>query len=109
MVLRRTIVFKLVIFIHFFLFAENVLSQPNADFSATPVVGCAPLLVQFTDLSTGNPTSWKWDLGNGTTSTVQNPSVAYFTSGQFSIKLIAINSSGSDTIIKNQFIKFIRA
>jgi gliding motility-associated-like protein len=81
-----------------------VLGQPVADFSATPVSGCAPLLVKFTDLSTDNPTSWKWDLGNGTTSILQNPSVTYFASGRYNITLISTNASGSDTIVKNQYI-----
>ena len=104
MVLHKTIILKLVILVHFFLYAANCFAQPVADFSASPLTGCAPLRVQFTDLSTGNPTSWKWDLGNGTISSSQNPSVTYFASGQYSVTLIAINSGGSDTIIKNQYI-----
>ena len=105
MVLHKTIALKLFIVVHFFLYVENALAQPAADFSATPVIGCAPLLVNFTDLSAGDPTSWKWDLGNGTVSTSQSPSTTYFTSGQYSVTLIATNSSGlSDTIVKDQYI-----
>ena len=64
------------------------LAQPTANFSANPTAGCAPLVVNFSDLSTGNPTSWRWDLGNGTTSLLQNPSVTYFNPGQYTVRLI---------------------
>ncbi|MEJ7625276.1 MAG: PKD domain-containing protein [Ferruginibacter sp.] len=79
-------------------------AQPVANFSATPLSGCAPLVVNFTDQSTGNPTQWRWDLGNGTISFLQNPSVTYFNPGQYSIKLVAQNASGADSIIKTQYI-----
>ncbi len=79
-------------------------AQISANFSATPTDGCAPLLVMFSDASTGNPTSWKWDLGNGTISFLQNPAVTYFTPGTYNIKLVAKNSSGADSIVKSQFI-----
>ncbi len=79
-------------------------AQLVANFSASPTYGCAPLLVTFSDSSTGNPTSWKWDLGNGTISFLQNPSVTYFNPGQYNVKLVVSNSTGSDSIIKSQFI-----
>lgn len=79
-------------------------AQPTANFSASPTSGCAPLVVNFTDLSTGNPTQWRWDLGNGTTSVLRNPSVTYFTPGQYTIRLIAINAAGRDTMIRTQYI-----
>ncbi len=41
-----------------------------ADFSGTPTSGTVPLTVQFTDLSTGGPTMWSWDFGDGGTSMV---------------------------------------
>jgi hypothetical protein len=37
---------------------------PTASFSASPTSGTAPLTVQFTDTSTGGPTSWEWDFQN---------------------------------------------
>jgi hypothetical protein len=42
-----------------------------------PLEGAPPLLVQFTDLSTGTIASWKWDFGDGETSTEQNPEHKY--------------------------------
>jgi len=79
-------------------------AQLRAGFSANPLSGCAPLVVRFTDQSTGNPTQWRWDLGNATTSFLQNPSVTYFNPGQYTIKLVIQNASGRDSIIKNQYI-----
>ncbi len=42
-----------------------------------PLEGPPPLRVKFTDLSTGNITSWKWDFGDGQTSTEKNPEHTY--------------------------------
>ncbi len=79
--------------------------QPSAAFTASPLSGCTPLAVSFTDQSTGNPTSWAWDLGNGTTSTQQNPTTTYFNSGFYTIVLTVSNTAGSNTITKTQYIK----
>ena len=43
-------------------------AQLTANFTGSPLAGCAPLVVSFTDQSTGSPTQWKWDIGNGTIS-----------------------------------------
>jgi len=80
-------------------------AQVIANFSATPLSGCTPLIVRFTDLSTGNPTSWTWDLGNGTISFLQNPSVLYFTPGKYTIKLVAKNATGADSVVKTDYIE----
>ncbi len=80
-------------------------AQLHADFTATPEAGCAPLVVSFADFSSGNPSSWKWDLGNGTVSILRNPSVTYFNPGQYTVKLVVKNSQGADSVIKSQFIK----
>ncbi|MGN6568852.1 MAG: PKD domain-containing protein [Flavipsychrobacter sp.] len=79
-------------------------AQPTANFTASTTSGCSPIVVNFTDLSTGSPTSWSWDLGNGTTSTLQNPSTTYVTAGTYTVKLTASNSSGSNTKIVTGYI-----
>ena len=38
---------------------------PTAGFIATPTSGAAPLTVNFTDTSSGSPTSWAWNFGDG--------------------------------------------
>ncbi|MES2894351.1 MAG: PKD domain-containing protein [Bacteroidota bacterium] len=79
-------------------------AQLQADFTALAPTGCAPLIVHFTDKSTGNPTNWKWDLGNGTISFLQNPSASYFNAGQYTVKLIVSNGTHSDTLVETQFV-----
>ena len=79
-------------------------AQVKAGFTATNVAGCSPLVVQFQDASTGNPTSWRWDLGNGTISLFQNPSSVYFAPGTYTVKLVAKNAAGADSIVKTQFV-----
>jgi hypothetical protein len=44
-------------------------------------------LVAFKDLSVGQVTSWKWDFGDGTTSTEQYPLHAYKRAGNFAVIL----------------------
>lgn len=79
-------------------------SPPVADFSGEPTSGCAPLEVDFTDESTGDPTSWLWDFGDGQTSTDQNPTHIYDNPGSYTVSLTATNSVGSDTKTKTDYI-----
>lgn len=78
--------------------------KPVPNFGANIKSGCAPLIVQFSDSSLNSPTSWNWDLGNGTFSTQQNPIATYFNPGSYSVKLIATNASGVDSVRKVNFI-----
>src|SRR4051794_19654992 len=83
---------------------QAVNAQLHADFNASPTGGCAPLFVSFHDVSTGNPGSWKWDLGNGTISYLQNPSATYFSPGKYTIKLVVKNGNQADSIVKTSYI-----
>ncbi len=71
--------------------------KPDADFTADERRGVKPFTVNFTDLSTGNPTSWAWDFGDGTTSTEQNPVHVYQLEGAYDVSLTVKNSYGTDT------------
>lgn len=75
----------------------DILSPPVASFSRTPSSGTAPLNVQFTNQSTGNPTSWNWNFGDGQTSTAQNPNHTYATAGNYNVTLLVQNSAGSNS------------
>jgi len=77
---------------------------PVANFSATVVSGCSPLVVNFTDQSTGSPKFWNWDFGNGQLSNLQNPSIAFYTPGTYTITLVVKNSDGVDGITKTDYI-----
>ncbi len=69
---------------------------PDADFAAPNALGVGPLTVDFRDLSSGVPTTWLWDFGDGNTSTEQNPSHTYPTSGSYSVSLAVSNVHGMD-------------
>uniref|UniRef100_UPI000AF80FF0 NosD domain-containing protein n=1 Tax=Methanosarcina horonobensis TaxID=418008 RepID=UPI000AF80FF0 len=58
---------------------------PVAAFAASPISGDVPLTVSFTDESTGSPTSWFWDFGDGANSTEQNPSHTYASAGTYTV------------------------
>ncbi|NYT06029.1 MAG: PKD domain-containing protein, partial [Methanomicrobiales archaeon] len=62
-----------------------------------PPEGRVPLTVAFTDRSTGYPTSWFWDFGDGTTSTDQHPLHTYTEAGTYTVSLTVINAYGSDS------------
>ncbi|MCQ1535147.1 PKD domain-containing protein [Methanosarcina sp. KYL-1] len=83
---------------------ENAAGLPEAEFSADKTSGQAPLGVSFTDKSTGAPTAWKWEFGDGYTSTRQNPTHTYEKAGSYTVKLTASNPAGTDTETKYGYI-----
>ena len=71
----------------------NAVDVPAAAFSNNTL--SAPYIYEFSNNSTG-ATSFSWNFGNGQSSTQQNPDSVIFTqNGQFTITLIARNSSGN--------------
>lgn len=84
----------------------SVIGKPSASFSATPLTGSAPLLVQFTDRSTNMPTIWAWDFNNDgiIDSTAQNPSYTYTSAGIYTVKLTATNIRGSNSYVATNYI-----
>ncbi len=84
-------------------------NPPVADFTGSPTTGDAPLTVNFTDLSSNDPTSWSWDFGDGGTSTAQNPSHEYTAAGKYTVQLTATNAYGSDTETKTDYITVTEA
>lgn len=71
--------------------------SPTASFTASPTSGAAPLKVQFKDTSTGSPSSWAWDFGDGASSAQQSPTHTYDQPGTYTVTLTAANASGSDS------------
>lgn len=67
----------------------------TASFNSTTVSGCAPLVVDFTDASTGGPTSWSYDFGDGGSSSAQNPRYTFTKPGKYTVRLTV--SDGSST------------
>jgi len=78
----------------------------RADFEASPTYGQAPLTVNFTDRSTGNPTSWEWDFDgdNVVDSHDQNPSWEYKNPGWYTVRLTVSDGTDSDTCVKEMYI-----
>jgi PKD repeat protein len=71
----------------------------NASFTANKTEGYVPLVVQFTDTSSGSPTTWGWDFGDGSPgSTEQNPVHQFLTNGTYSVTLTALSATGSSTV-----------
>lgn len=77
---------------------------PEANFSGSPQTGVVPKLVSFTDLSSGNITSWNWEFGDGGTSTAANPSHEYTTPGTYTVALTVSGPGGSDTKTRVNYI-----
>ena len=67
---------------------------PEAAFTASPLIGAAPLTVTFTDESTGTPTYYSYDFGDGFKATGKNPVHTYRSPGTYVVKLtvLRINS-----------------
>jgi PKD repeat protein len=69
------------------LLAGCFLFTVEADFEASPRSGEPPLAVTFTPFVQGDISSWMWNFGDGTTSTVRNPEHTYTSEGTYSVTL----------------------
>jgi PKD repeat protein len=81
---------------------------PKADLSFSPTSPEVGDEVQFTDKSTddGQIVSWRWDFGDGTTSTEQNPKKKYLQAGTFKVKLtVKDNDNAESTVEKDIVVK----
>ncbi|HSG98633.1 MAG TPA: PKD domain-containing protein [candidate division Zixibacteria bacterium] len=79
-------------------------TTPVAAFSGSPTSGDAPLQVNFSDLSSNNPSAWSWNFGDGNGSTAQNPSHTYTSAGTYTVTLTASNCAGSDQATQVNYI-----
>lgn len=86
---------KLLLFFVLF-FASIAAKGVTANFTADYITGCSPLVVHFTNSSSG-ATSYFWNLGNGDSSHLANPSTSYITAGTFTVTLTAYNGTSSST------------
>ncbi|MCP3930272.1 MAG: PKD domain-containing protein [Bacteroidetes bacterium] len=78
---------------------HDTIHLPNALFKPDTVNGCAPVTVEFTDLSTSNEeiASWTWIYGDGNEATFDNndPHSYVFTDpGEYDVVLVLENSAG---------------
>ena len=76
---------------------------PAADFLASVTSTCNGV-VYFTNRSTGNPSGFHWEFGDGQTSTAADPVHVYTQNGTYTVRLSVSNSAGSDTEEKTGYI-----
>ncbi len=74
--------------------------EENAWFTFSPSAPTAGAPVHFTDASSGSPTAWLWDFGDGTTSTAQNPSHTYENAGTYTVRLTVTYSGGKQKSVE---------
>jgi len=82
----------------------NIELEPTAQFTSSETSGNTPLTVNFTDQSNFAPTSWLWNFGDSTTSTLQNPSKTYSAPGTYTVSLQSSNSSYTRSVSKSNLI-----
>lgn len=71
----------------------------NAGVMFSDLSGCAPFPVTFND-TTLTAASWQWNFGDGSTSSLQDPTHTYTTNGQFTTDVIITRADGCiDTIV----------
>jgi PKD repeat protein len=78
---------------------------PRASFTAMPVTGEDPLVVEFTNESTGTIDGMLWDFGDGASSTVISPSHLYAAIGSYTVTLTVTGPGGKDTKIRPKYVE----
>ncbi|MCF2502723.1 PKD domain-containing protein [Dyadobacter sp. CY107] len=80
---------------------SNNKPEPVADFTYAPNQNLvAPAVVAFTNTSL-NSSSYQWDFGDGTTSTLTNPTKQFTNEGVYPVKLTATGNGSSGTASKS--------
>ena len=79
-------------------------APPVAFFFGIPQKGTAPLTVLCTDVSDGDVSTWRWDVGEGTTSRQKDPRHQYNDSGYYLVTLTSSGPGGADTITRLGYI-----
>ncbi len=92
-----------------FITVTNVFGAPVAAFIASPLSGTAPLVVNFTDESTGVVTNHSWTFGDGGISALGNPSHTYSNAGVFSVSLAVMGPGGSSVTNRTSLITVTNA
>ena len=80
---------------------------PTAGFTGSPLNIVQGGTVNFSDTSvagTSAITSWNWSFGDGGTSSLQNPSHQYLSSGLFNVRLIVSDGTLADTLFVSDYV-----
>ncbi len=83
-----------------------VVLVPSIQYDMSIDSGCAPLQVQFTDMSGNNPTSYNWTFegGSPSMSTEANPLVTYESEGTYSVTVEMMNAAGTSSLTQTDII-----
>jgi PKD repeat protein len=83
----------------------TVYEPVDALFVGSPTSGIAPLLVSFTNSSTGDYTTCTWTFGDGgTSSSCGNPTHTYTAGGVYAVALTVSGPGGMDTLTRTGYI-----
>lgn len=108
----KAIKYVFTIFILSFYVNFGIDAQVNADFSADQTAGCSPLVVSFTNTSTGENLTYSWDFGNGNSSANKDPQATFTNPGTYMVTLTISNGTVHDettaniTVYKNPVADF---
>ncbi len=113
--MKKSITFIILMFIlSFQLHSDEIFpgsrEVPVADFQADLTLIPVGSSINFSDLSTGEPTSWEWTFEGGVPSTFIGkvpPAVYYNSSGLYDVQLIVENIDDSDTLTKADYIEVV--
>jgi len=78
---------------------------PDAAFTASPLSGTEPLIVTFTDQSTGDIITWDWTFGDDSISGARHPSHTYENIGVYTVSLTVTGPGCPDTETKTDYIQ----
>lgn len=89
----------------------TIITAPAADFAATTTSGCAPLRVQFDNLSSANATDFEWQFSGASLAitTQRSPTVEFTAPGTYTVTLTARNAAGEAVATKMDFITVLES
>jgi predicted outer membrane repeat protein len=85
----------------------RAMDKPLLNFSASQTSGCAPLTVNFQNLTPNPVSEYAWLFGDGHSSSAVNPTNVYMNPGSYTVRLYAINACGEDSLIRTGYIEVI--
>jgi len=89
-------------------FSLSPAGPPVASFTGNPTNGAAPLVVAFTN-STSGATNYSWSFGDGNTSTAINPVNTYSSAGVYTVTLTAVGVGGTNTQTRVNYVSVTNA
>jgi len=85
--------------------SKNNIELFEVDIASSSSFGCAPTPISFTE-SSQNGIDWFWDFGDGTSSTIQNPTHTYTVDGTYNVSLIVTSAHGcTDTVSSTSMVE----